>query len=105
VRACRIAVAVTALAGLAAGCGREAGEREGDEQEMPSRPIEQVLEAHTEEWMAIPGVVGTGIGECAGQPCIRVFVVEKTPELERKLPARVEGYVVDVVATGEFRVR
>jgi hypothetical protein len=72
---------------------------------MPSRPIEQVLEAHSEEWMAIPGVVGTGIGECAGQPCIRVFVVEKTPELERKLPARVEGYVVDVVATGEFRTR
>ena len=68
---------------------------------MPT--IEEVQEAYTDAWMAIPGVVGTGIGESKGKPCIRVFVARKTEELEKKLPSQVEGFPVIIEETGEFR--
>jgi hypothetical protein len=100
-----MAVAIVILASLGPGCARQPVEREGGDQKMPSRPIEQVLEAHTDQWMAIPGVAGTGIGECAGEPCIRIFVVEKTPALVKQFPSRIEGYVVDIQETGAFRAR
>ena len=70
---------------------------------MPEKPIEQVLQEHTGSLMALPGVVGTGQGLCAGEPCIRVFVVEKSDELLSQIPSEIEGYQVDVQETGEFR--
>ena len=48
---------------------------------MPEKSIESVLREHTPALMSLPGVVGTAQGECAGQPCIRVFVAKKTLEL------------------------
>ena len=65
--------------------------------------IEEVQEAHTPEWMSIPGVVGTGIGKCGDLPCIKVFVAQKTPEVDRQIPDQVEGYPVRVEVTGPFR--
>ena len=53
--------------------------------------------------MAVPGVVGTAIGICNGMPCIKVYVVKKTPELDRKIPDTLEGYPVMTEETGEFR--
>ena len=44
------------------------------------RLIGEVLAARTAEWMAIPGVVGTAIGELEGRPCIRVLVAQRTDE-------------------------
>ncbi len=72
---------------------------------MAAPTIEEVLKQHTDEWMSIPGVVGTGIGECEGKPCIRIFVSKKTPELLKKIPSKLEGFVVDVQETGEIRAR
>ncbi len=72
---------------------------------MPARTIEEVQNAHTDAWMDIPGVVGTAIGETDGKPCIRIFVLERTEELERKFPSSVEGFPVIVEVTGEFRAR
>ncbi len=101
----RITLIVGALivTAVGAGCSSKRTADEGGHQEMTSKTIEQVLKEHTNEWMALPGVVGTGIGECAGEPCIRVFVVEKTNELMSKFPARLQGYVVDVQESGRFR--
>lgn len=70
---------------------------------MAARGIEEVLRDSTRRWMAIPGVVGTGIGECNGEPCIRVMVVRKTPEILERIPAAVEGHPVEVVETGRLR--
>jgi hypothetical protein len=72
---------------------------------MNERTIEQVLRAHTDDWMSIPGVVGTGMGEHNGEPCLRIFVRRKTPRLLQKLPTVVDGFVVDIVESGEFRPR
>lgn len=72
---------------------------------MPDQSIEAVQEAHTEAWMAIPGVVGTGIGRCDGEPCIVVYATERTERLEAELPDEVEGHRVRVEVTGQFRAR
>lgn len=53
--------------------------------------------------MALPGVVGTAIGQWRGEPCISVFVEKKTPGLLRQIPAEIEGYSVAVRETGEVR--
>ena len=70
---------------------------------MPAKSIEEVLKEHTDAWLAIAGVVGTAQGLCDGKPCIKVFIIEKTPELEQKIPDVLEGFPVEVVETGEFR--
>ena len=76
-----------------------------NEEEMPSRPIDEVLADHTDEWMELRGVVGTSIGQCDGAPCIRVLVVKKTDQLAAKIPAEVEGYTVELVETGRIEAR
>ena len=62
-----------------------------------------MLTEHTGTLMSLPGVVGTVQGECAGQPCIRVFVVKETPDLLSHIPHAIEGYTVVVQETGEFQ--
>lgn len=70
---------------------------------MPERTIEQVQEAHTDEWMAIPGVEGTAIGLFKGKPCINVLASVKAEKLRGKIPSSIEGYPVIIEETGAFR--
>ena len=70
---------------------------------MPEKTIAQVLEQHTDALMSLPGVVGTGQGECSGRPCVKVLVVEKTSELLSQIPAAIEGYTVEVQEVGEIK--
>lgn len=70
---------------------------------MSQRSIDSVLADHTSHLLSIPGVVGTGIGECEGKPCIKVFAADRTDEIDKQVPETLEGYVVDVVVTGEFK--
>ena len=83
-------------------CVNKAVENSRGEDTMPSKTIEEVLKEHTDELMSIPGVVGTAEGLCDGSPCIKVFVIEITPELEQKILNILEGYPVEVEETGEF---
>lgn len=66
------------------------------------RAIEQVQDTYTDEWMAIPGVEGIGIGLCGGKPCIRVFSSRTAEELQGKIPLTIEGYPVTIEETGGF---
>jgi sulfite exporter TauE/SafE len=70
---------------------------------MVAKTIEQVLREHTKELMSVPGVVGTAQGLCDQKPCIKVYVIKKTPELDQKIPNILEGYPVMVEETGEIR--
>ena len=72
---------------------------------VSQRSIIEVQEAHAERWEALDGVEGTGVGRCEGEPCIKVFVREKTAELEEEVPPEVEGYPVRLEVTGPFRAR
>ena len=66
--------------------------------------INQVLEKHTPELMAIPGVVGTYLGAKGdGTPVIRVMVKVRSKELDAQIPATLEGFPVEEEETGEIR--
>ncbi len=71
--------------------------------EIRALAIEEVLKEHTDELMSIPGVVGTAQALFDGKPCIKVFVIKKTPALEQKIPNVLEGHPVVVQETGEIR--
>ncbi len=73
------------------------------ENQMAAKSIQQVQEEHSEHLMSLPGVVGTAIGEADGKPCIKVFVTEKTAEIEKGVPDSLEGYPVVIEKTGEFK--
>lgn len=75
----------------------------GGKNAMIPKAIKEVLRDHTGELMSLPGVVGTAQGLCDSKPCIKVFVTEKTPELEKRIPHTIEGYPVSIEVTGEFR--
>ncbi|MCX5637772.1 MAG: hypothetical protein NTX52_08795 [Planctomycetota bacterium] len=68
-----------------------------------AKAIEEVLKERARELMSIPGVVGAGQGLCEGKPCIKVFVIKMTPDLDQKIPNTLEGYQVVVEETGEIK--
>jgi len=70
------------------------------EIEVSGKNIETILRNHKDTLMAINGVVGIGQGLCDGNPCIKVFVAEKTQELEKKIPGELDGYKVKIEETG-----
>jgi hypothetical protein len=88
-------------AGTLIGCSQRGASE--FEKGAPERTIEQVQQAHTDEWMAIPGVEGTGIGLCDDKPCIKVFSSIKPEQLRAKIPSNIEGYPVIIEETGAFR--
>jgi len=68
-----------------------------------TKSIEEALKEQTDGLMAIPGVVGTAQGLCNGKPCIKVFVIEKSSELDQKIFNTLHGYPVSIEETGEIR--
>ena len=89
-------------AGVAA-CAKQAPGDQPGRNIVAAKPIDDVLKEHTKELMSMPGVVGTAAGQCDQHPCIKVYVVKKTPELERKIPRTLDGYAVMLEETGEIR--
>ncbi len=74
-----------------------------EREAMAGKRIEEALAEHTPALMALPGVVGTAQGLCDKKPCIVIYVIQKTPELEQKIPATLEGFPVRIEETGEIR--
>ncbi len=91
------------LAVLAAVAWTQSNEVSPGKTGMDRKSITEVLQEHTARLLAIPGVVGTAQGLCRGQPCIKVYVIKKTPELTERIPRVIEGFPVDIEETGEFR--
>ena len=65
--------------------------------------IEEAIKEHSEELMSIPGVVDVGQGRCGNNACIKVYIIKRTPELEKEIPGLLEGYEVSIEITGEIR--
>ena len=94
-------VLVVVLA-LCAGCGSDDDRVMDRSREMPPKSIKTVLEEHTDVWMKIPGVVGTGIGELNERPCISIYFDKKSDALRSKFPPSVDGHPVNVEVIGEI---
>ena len=69
------------------------------------RSIDEVLAAHTDSLMMLPGVVGTAVGLCDGQRCIKVLLADTSTAAKARIPERLEGYRVVVEVTGVIRPR
>ncbi len=98
-----VVAAIPWIITVAVACNQDGKAAIQEEAIVPEKSIEAVLKEHTDSLMSLPGVVGTGQGECSGQPCIRVFVVEKTEELLKQIPSAIDGYQVAVDETGEIK--
>lgn len=100
--ACRFGVAVLlALLLINANACRSHKE---NKEEVSNRDINAVMSAHVNELMAIPGVVGVAVGEQDDKtPCIQVLVIEKTEEIDRRVPKKIEGHPVSLIVSGQIR--
>lgn len=98
---CRLPLmAIAALFILGAACQ---GNQES-ESEVPTRDINAVMEAHTAELMAIPGVTGVAIGETEDKtPCILVLVMEESDQIKQAVPKQIEGHPTRLLVTGEIK--
>jgi len=72
---------------------------------VAARSIDEVLAAHTDSLMMLPGVVGTAVGLCDGQRCIKVLLADSSAAAKARIPERLEGYRVVVEVTGVIRPR
>jgi hypothetical protein len=72
---------------------------------MASQTIQEVLAAHSDSLLALPGVVGTAIGRSGDELCIRVFVTDSSEAVRRTIPDSLGGYMVQVEVSGEFQPR
>jgi hypothetical protein len=72
-------------------------------KEMPAMTVEQVLKRNTGTLMSLPGVVGAAEGRADGKPCVNVYVVAKTLEVEQDIPQLLEGFPVVVRQAGELK--
>jgi hypothetical protein len=100
-----LAGAITACAGSGAGRSGETVAAGGTETTLPAKSIDEVLAAHTDSLMALPGVVGTAVGLCDGERCIKVFLADSNAAARRKIPAQLEGFRVSIEVTGTMRAR
>jgi hypothetical protein len=66
----------------------------------PSPTIEEVIGQNRTWLMGQEGVINLGIGEVDGEPCIKIYVREKTQQLERSIPKEIEGYKVILEVVG-----
>jgi hypothetical protein len=87
------------LAGQAAGYEEQVVTEKG----MSGKAVGEVLRKQTDELLSLPGVVGTGQGLCDGLPCIKVYVVKETPELEQEIHRLLDPCPLSIEETGRFR--
>lgn len=67
--------------------------------------VTRVKERHEGRLLAIPGVVGVGVGlsgRVTGQPVIEVYIKEATSALQQALPSSLDGVEIKIVETGEI---
>ena len=84
-------------------CNQETNNQSQQGNIMPNESIEIVLKENTDTLMAIPGVIGTAQGLFEDKPCIIIYVIQKTSEIEEKIPKEIDGYKVNIEVTGEIK--
>jgi hypothetical protein len=67
--------------------------------------IDEVLAQKKEALLALPGVVGTAQSLCEGQPCLKVYVVQPTPELIDQIGELLKGHLFQIQVSGKFKTK
>lgn len=91
------------VAALLASCNQKPEQpAQSQNTAQPTANINDVIAAHTEEWMQLPGVVGASEGQQNGRQVIKIQVQDNTQELQQKLPKVQDGYPVVVEVVGQL---
>lgn len=71
----------------------------------PRPDINQVLERHQQDLMALPNVAGVYVGLMPDQktPCLKVMLSRKDRASQSRIPKSLEGYPVRTEVTGPIR--
>jgi hypothetical protein len=64
--------------------------------------IEEIISEIRDQWMNIDGVEGVSQSKIDDKDCILVLVREKTPEIEKSIPAEFKGFTVRVMDIGGY---
>ncbi|MFI5250950.1 MAG: hypothetical protein ACHQQQ_00840 [Bacteroidota bacterium] len=68
------------------------------------RGINNVMDKHTKEWLATPGVVGCYVTQRDnGEPYIVIMTSKDTADIRKTIPEKVEGYPVEIEESGEIK--
>ncbi len=104
IRPALVALALACLCAAAGGC-RAAGPAPAAKENTVTRPtIAEVIRAHDDSLMAVPGVVGISESRTDdGTPCVKIMVVQLDATLRARLPVMLEGYPVVLEESGEIR--
>ena len=103
-----VTAAVAGSLAIATSCAGPPGGGTGEppeESPMTETSIIAAQEALTASVMELPGVVGTAVGLCGDEPCIKVYVVGPEVASLDSIPDAYQGFTVDVEVTGEIRAR
>ncbi len=65
----------------------------------------QALKHNRDAILALPGVAGTGLSLCEGEPCIKVFVTERVSGTEAELERLLQGHPFVIEESGPFEAR
>ena len=75
-----------------------------EKNSMNKKSIEEVMNSHSDEIMALIGVTGIYIGQLEnGKPCIVVLILKESEEPNKKIPKTLEGYPVKIEVSGEIK--
>ena len=66
---------------------------------QPDKTLVQVLDENRSAIMAMPKVIGVGIGKCDAELCIKVMVSEHDDELEERLGTLLEEHPYRIEVT------
>lgn len=86
-------------------CSEESANTPSNKGQIPAMTIKEVLAQHNEVLMAFPGVVGTAQSLCDGQPCIKVYVVARTPKLDKQIGDLLKSHLFQIQESGKFKSR
>ena len=68
--------------------------------------VRRVKERHEARLLALPGVIGVGVGvseKAREQAAIEVYVIQATESLKQALPKSLDGVELKTIETGEIR--
>lgn len=63
-------------------------------------PIDEVRRRHERTLLSIVGVVGVGVGEQDGIPCINVYIERDDPSVRAAIPSVIEGVPTTILEAG-----
>ena len=88
---------------IGAACAPAAPSASDESEAVTYDTIEEAHAALTGQLIDRPGVAGTAIGACDGNPCLKVYVVRGEDPVLSEVPSTFGGYPVDVEVSGEIR--